>query len=378
MAPSRLFQPLKLGNVQLSNRIALAPLTRVRADDNHVHLPMSAEYYAQRASTPGTLLISEGSFIAPRASGIPNVPGIWNTDQIAAWKKVTDAVHAKGSYINLQLWALGRAASPEVLSAELGAGGKVKGPGDIPFEGGAQPEALSEQEIQEYIGLYAQAAKNAIEAGFDGVEIHSANGYLIDQFVQDVSNNRTDAWGGSVEKRARFGLEVTKAVVAAVGAERTGIRISPFSTFQGMKMKNDALVEQFSYYARELKKFNLSYLHIILPRVWWLENEPDVESPESVHFLVDIWDNISPVLLASGYTTESAYAAADVEYKDKDVVIVFGRLFISNPDLVFRVKERIELTPYDRSKFYLPKQALGYTDWPFSKEFEEAQAAGKV
>jgi len=182
-----------------------------------------------------------------------------------------------------------------------------------------------------------------------------------------------------VEKRARFGLEVTKAVVAAVGAERTGIRISPFSTFQGMKMKSDALVEQFSYYTRELKKFNLAYLHIILPRVWWREEGPDLEeSTESVNFLVDIWDNQSPVLLASGYKTESAYAAADVEYKDKDVVIVFGRLFISNPDLVFRVKERIELTPYDRSKFYLPKQALGYTDWPFSKEFEQAQAAGKI
>lgn len=260
----------------------------------------------------------------------------------------------------------------------MGPDAKVKGPSNIPFEGGDQPEALSEQEILEYIGLYVQAAKNAIEAGFDGVEIHSANGYLIDQFVQDVSNNRTDAWGGSVEKRSKFGLEIAKAVIAAIGAEKTGIRISPFSTFQGMKMKSDALLEQFSYYTSELKKLKLAYLHIIEPRIWWKEDEPEAKSTESIKFLVDIWDNTSPVLLASGFTAESAYAAADEEYKDRDVVIVFGRYFISNPDLVFRVKEKIDFTPYDRNKFYLVKQALGYTDWPSSKEFEEAQAAGKI
>ncbi|TVY31769.1 putative inactive dehydrogenase [Lachnellula occidentalis] len=378
MSTSKLFQPLKLGNVQLSNRIALAPLTRVRADDNHVHFPMAAEYYAQRGSVPGTFLISEATFIAPQAGGIPNVPGIWNAEQIAAWKKVTDAVHAKGSYIYLQLWALGRAAGAATLTAELGPDAKVKSASDIPFEGGDKPEALSETEVQEYIGLYAQAAKNAVEAGFDGVEVHSANGYLIDQFLQDVSNKRTDAWGGSVEKRARFGLEVVKAVIAAVGAEKTGIRISPYSTFQGMKMKSDAIVEQFSYYTRELKKLNLAYLHIIESREWYTAEQHDASGSESVKFLVDIWDNTSPVLLASGYKTESAYTAVDKEWKDKDVVIVFGRYFISNPDLVFRIKEKIELTPYDRSKFYLPKQALGYTDWPFSKEFEEAKAAGKV
>ena len=234
---SRLFQPLKIGNVELSNRIVLAPLTRFRADDDHVPLPFVPEYYAQRGSYPGTLLVTEATFIAPQAGGFSNAPGIWSPAQIASWKNVTDAVHKKGSFIFLQLWALGRAADADQLKAELGEKGVVKSASNIPFKGGATPQALTEEEIHEYIGLYAQAAKNAIEAGFDGVEVHSANGYLIDQFLQDVSNDRTDAWGGSIEKRARFGLEVAKAVVEAVGAEKTGIRISPFSVFQGMKMK---------------------------------------------------------------------------------------------------------------------------------------------
>lgn len=362
---STLFKPLKLGQVELKNRIVLAPLTRFRADDAHVPLPFVPEYYAQRGSVPGTLLITEATFIAPKAGGYGNAPGIWSEAQIASWKKVTEAVHAKGSFIYLQLWALGRAASPDHLKKELGDDAQVKSSGNIAFEGGATPTPLTEAEIEEFIGLYAKAAKNAIEAGFDGVEIHGANGYLIDQFMQDTANNRTDAWGGSVEKRARFGIEVTKAVVEAVGADKTGIRLSPFSTFQGMKMQDPK--PQFSYFVQELKKLKLAYIHLVESRI---SGNADVETTEKIDFLVDLWDNQSPVLLAGGFKPDSAKRAVDEEYKDKDILVVFGRYFISNPDLVFRVEKGIEFTQYDREKFYNMGEKEGYITWPFSKEFE--------
>ena len=192
----------------------MAPLTRFRCDENHVPLPMVTEYYTQRAQVPGTLLITEATIIGPQAAGYPGVPHIHSQEQIEGWKNVTKSVHEKGSKVYMQLWALGRAADAGYLKKN---GRDVISSSDEAFEGGAKPRALSEEEIKEFIGLYAQAAKNAIEAGFDGVEIHGANGYLIDQFTQTTCNKRTDSWGGSVENRCRFALEVTKAVVAAVG-----------------------------------------------------------------------------------------------------------------------------------------------------------------
>jgi NADPH2 dehydrogenase len=257
----------------------MAPLTRLRADDAHVPLPFVAEYYAQRASVPGTLLLSEATFIAPHGGGLGNVPGIWNSEQIAAWKTVTSAVHAKGSFMFLQLWAMGRAGSAESLDKEFGL--TVPSASDIAFEGGDKPVALTEEEIWNFVGYYKQAAINAIEAGFDGVEVHGANGYLIDQFTQDTCNQRTDGWGGSIEKRARFGLEVTKAVVAAVGKEKVGIRLSPYSHFQGMKMKDP--IPQFEYFAGELKKLGLAYLHLVESRI---AGNADTESTEKIDFLV--------------------------------------------------------------------------------------------
>ncbi|RDL38574.1 putative NADPH dehydrogenase [Venustampulla echinocandica] len=363
---SNLFKPLKIGKAQLENRIVLAPLTRFRADDSHVPLPFVSDYYVQRASTPGTLLITEATFIAPHAGGMPNVPGIWNQDQIEGWKKVVEDVHAKGSLIYLQLWALGRAANEDNLKAELGPSATVKSSSNIPIEGSTVPTPLTEDEIVEYVGLYAQAAKNAIAAGFDGVEIHGANGYLVDQFTQDVSNNRTDKWGGSVENRARFGLEVASAVVNAVGADRTGIRLSPYSSFQSMRMQDP--VPQFSYLVQELKKLKLAYLHLVTPRVSGIF---DAETTETVDFLVDIWGKTSPVLLAGGFTPELALKTVNEEqYKNKDIAIVFGRYFISNPDLVFKIREGIALTKYDRSTFYKNQSIDGYTTYPFSEEFE--------
>lgn len=370
---SKLFQPLRIGSLELSNRIVLAPLTRFRADDDHVPLPMVTEYYAQRASYPGTLLVTEATFISPRAGGYSNVPGIWNQAQIAAWKKVTDAVHAKKSFIFLQMWALGRAAEEKVLKEELGENGKVVSASAVGLEGHATPVPLTEEEILEYVEEYKQAAKNAVEAGFDGVEIHGANGYLLDQFIQDVSNQRTDAWGGSVEKRARFGLEVAKAVVETIGAERTAYRISPYSDFQDMGMEDPK--PQFTYFAEEAKKLKLAYLHVVEHRVAFPGEE---QKPVNIDFLHDVWGNTSPVLVAGGYTTDLAYKAADEKHANRDVAIVFGRHFIANPDLVFRIREKLAFTPYDRTLFYNKKEARGYTTWPFSKEWEDQAQPSKI
>ena len=243
----------------------MAPLTRFRANKDHVHGDLARTYYTQRASVPGTLLVTEATFIDSRAGGYANAPGIWSDAQIAGWKavrassrlgfffsivdqltfpkkkkQVTDAVHAKGSFIFLQLWALGRVASPGVLSEE--GGFDVVGASPIRYNGvtaagdeSVVPRELTAAELKEYVELYTKAAKNAIEAGFDGVEVHAANGYLLDQFLQSVSNDRTDEYGGSIQNRLRFPLEVVDAVVKAVGAERTGVRVSPWNDFQGEK-----------------------------------------------------------------------------------------------------------------------------------------------
>lgn len=359
---SRLFEPLKVGNVTLKNRVAMAPLTRFRADDDHVPLPFVAEYYAQRASVPGTLLITEATFISPENGGYPNVPGIYNQAQIDAWREVTDAVHQKGSYIYLQLWALGRVANPDQAKKE---GIEITSSSAVPLDSNPAPRPLTVEEIKDTVKRYAQAAKNAIAAGFDGVEIHGANGYLIDQFIQDNVNQRSDEYGGSVENRSRFAIEVTEAVVAAIGAERTGIRLSPYSTFQGMRMKDP--VPQFSDVVTKLNKFNLAYVHLVESRV---SGNADVETTESITPFVDLYNGT--VLVAGGFKPDSAKRLVDEEYSNKDVVVVFGRYFISTPDLVFRLKEGIDFNEYNRDKFYNPKSKEGYIDYPFSKEFQSA------
>lgn len=361
---SALFTPLRIGPLNLSHRMIMAPLTRFRAEDNHTIMPLATQYYSQRArAVPGTLLITEACLISPEASGYPNVPGIWSEEQIAAWKDVVEGVHKAGSYIYCQLWALGRVANPAVKKTE-GTGDVVSSSAVPQAEDATVPRELSEEEIQSYIAMYATAAKNALAAGFDGVEIHAANGYLIDQFTQDTCNRRTDQWGGSIENRARFGLEVTRAVVDAVGAEKTGIRLSPWSPFQGMKMSDP--MPQFSHFTRELKKMNLAYLHLVESRI---SGNADIEATEKVDPLVKIWDKTSPVFLAGGFTPESAKKAVDVEYKDQDVGIVFGRYFISNPDLAYRIEKGIALRKYDRELFYKVKSEEGYADYAFCEEW---------
>ncbi|KAF2828796.1 FMN-linked oxidoreductase [Ophiobolus disseminans] len=365
MSGSRLFKPLKVGNVELKHRVAMAPLTRFRANDDHVIMPIAAEYYGQRASTPGTLLITEATFIGQQYGGYPNAPGIHNQEQIDAWKKITDEVHKKGSFIYLQLWALGRVANPGFAQAK---GIVIKSSSASQLdEEHAVPKEMTHEDIKDAIAHYAQGAKNAIAAGFDGVEIHGANGYLIDQFIQDKVNSRTDEYGGSVENRSRFAVEVTQAVVDAVGADKTGIRLSPFSDFQGMHMKDP--VPQFSDVVKKLNKLNLAYVHFVESRI---SGNADIESFDSLDPILAHYDG--PILVAGGFRPDSAKREVDEDRKDRDVVVVFGRYFISTPDLVFRLQKGIELNPYDRDTFYNAKEERGYLDQPFSKEWQAAHA----
>ncbi|CAI7614439.1 unnamed protein product [Penicillium pancosmium] len=342
----------------------MAPLTRLRSSATHTPLPISTKYYEQRASVPGTLLIAEATQISPSAGGIPHGPGIWSEEQIAQWKEITNAVHAKGSFIFCQLIALGRAADPATLQSEgkgeTDGGYEVLAPSAIPMEEGKIiPNELNEDQIQSIIRDFGIAAKNAIRAGFDGVEVHGANGYLVDQFLQDVSNQRNDRWGGNIVHRARFALEVTKALVDAVGSERVGFRISPWNTWQRMKMEDP--VPQFTYLVEQLREFKLAYLHVIESRVI---NNVDCEKGESIAFLLDIWGRTSPVLVAGGYNADN-FEDAPREYADNDVAVVFGRHFLANPDLPFRLRHQIGLNR--------AMEENGYADYPFSAEFLDSQ-----
>lgn len=371
---STLFKPLPIGSTTLSHRIALAPLTRFRATDAHVPIAsLVSQYYTQRAIVPGTLLITEATFIAPQAGGAPNVPGIYSPEQIEEWKKVTAGVHANGSKIFLQLWALGRAANAGQLKKEFGDSARVVSASDIAFEGGDKPSALTEDEINEYVKLYAQAARNAVEAGFDGVEIHGANGYLLDQFTQDVSNVRTDSYGGSIENRARFPLAAAKAVVEAIGADKVGYRISPFSEFQGMRMKQP--LPQFAHLVKGLKELDLAYLHLVEARI---TGNDDNANSDRITSLVEQWtDGGKTAFIAGGYKADNVNEVVDSTYEGRNIGIVFGRYFISNPDLVFRLKEGIKLEEYDRKLFYNAGEAKGYVTYPYSKELQERLEKGE-
>lgn len=360
MDGSRLFKPVKIGNLKLTHRVGMCPLTRFRASDDHVPSPSAKEYYGQRASVPGTLLISEGTFISPDHGGYANVPGIYNADQIEAWREVTDAVHAKGSFIFCQLWALGRTVDTQVATRE---GITFRSSSNIAIDAERpDPTPFTVDEIKETVQQYAQAAKNAIEAGFDGVELHGANGYLIDQFIQDVCNKRTDSYGGSIENRSRFGLEVTQAVCDTIGSERTGIRFSPWSVFNAMKMEDP--IPQFTDIIGRLNPLKLAYVHLVESRI---AGSQDVEGAESLSFAIHASDR--PILVAGGYTPDMAQKLVDEDYPERDILVMFGRYFISTPDLPFRMQNGLEFTKYNRDSFYTAKSPVGYTDYPFSTEF---------
>ncbi|KAH9003661.1 hypothetical protein EDB86DRAFT_2264245 [Lactarius hatsudake] len=328
----KLFQPIQVGTTNLQHRVVLAPMKRTRADERHVHGALGLEYYKQRTSTPGTLAITEGTFIALHAGGSANVPGIWSDEQIVGWKSITDAVHANGSFIYLQLWVLGRVAEGDVLRK---AGGyEVVAPSPIALEGRETPRPLTVAEIKEYVQLHATAAENAVlKAGFDGVEIHSASGYLPDQFLQTVSNTRTDEYGGSLENRLRFVLEVTDAVVKAVELV-TRIRDS-YPDF--------------------------AYLHVIeITDI--VITSGGTETKQSTKFLRDIWGD-RPYIANGSYERDTA-----VEVVEKEGGLVsFGRYFISNPDLPRRLRENIKLA-LSEPKTWWAQGAEGYIDYPFATE----------
>lgn len=370
-AESRLFEPIKVGDVQLKHRVAMAPLTRMRALGNQIR-DIHATYYGQRASEPGTLIISEATIIKEPAGGHRDAPGIWSQKQIEGWKKVIDAVHEKGSAFFVQIWALGRAAEEDVMKERglpyVSASALKKNPDD---ESAGTPRPLSADEIQEYVAWFAQAAKNAIAAGADGVEIHAANGYLLDQFQHANSNVRTDAYGGSIENRARFTLEVVDAVTAAVGAHRTAIRLSPWGVFNGMD-SGVSPIPQFSYIVAELQRRanegrELAYVHLIEPRYVFLRPSATewveftyVEG--SNDFVRAIWKGV--LVRAGGFDLQQA---KDAVAEDDKLIIGVGRDFIATPDLVKRWKHGIKLNPHDRSTYYTSDE-VGYTDLPFAED----------
>ncbi|KAI9463506.1 hypothetical protein F5148DRAFT_1276481 [Russula earlei] len=375
----KLFRPIRVGTANLRHRVVLAPMTRFRADAEHVHGPLAVEYYKQRTSVPGTLAITEATFIDARAGGYKSVPGIWSDKQVAAWKAVVDAVHENGSFIFLQLWALGRTANPDALKQE--GGHPLVAPSAIPLPAslenpsvpGPTPRALTVEEIGEYVRLYAAAAENAVlRAGFDGVEIHAANGYLPDQFLQSNSNERTDEYGGSVENRSRFVLEIASAVVKAVGAEKVGIRFSPWSTFQGMRMP-DPLPTFVNVVTRIRDDHpDFAYIHVVEPtahhRPKW-ETGPLKDSSQPLR---EIWGD-RPYIANSDFGRSRAIETVEKE----DGLVSFARHFISNPDLPRRLKENLPLTPSNHQTYYTPG-AVGYTDYPFAEERGVANVKNRI
>ncbi|PON22138.1 NADH:flavin oxidoreductase/NADH oxidase [Trichoderma gamsii] len=361
---TRLFEPIRVGGMELFNRIVLAPLTRFRNDDDHIPLPFVKKYYAQRASTPGSFLISEATLISPDAGSLPNVPGIYTDEQISAWKEVTDAVHAKGSYIYMQLWSLGRVAR-STAGRQQSAVSSSMTPLNTEL---STPRALTESEIGTYTAQYAQAARNAMAAGFDGVEIHGASGYMLDEPTQD--GKPMDSWGGSVEDRGCFAINVARAVSDAIGADRTAIRLGTLIAREGMRMAHS--LPQFGRLAQELRLLKLAYVHLVESR---LESDAHIEATNQLDFFFEAYQDASPVIVAGGYGPTSAAEAVDSKYSNHDVLIAFGRPYISNPDLPFRIKENLPLMPYDHDVFYTPKTPKGYIDYDFSAEFQASSAA---
>ncbi|RSL49839.1 hypothetical protein CEP54_012254 [Fusarium duplospermum] len=373
-AESRLFQPLRLGHAQLEHRIALAPLTRYRNDTNHVAKPFMERYYSERASVPGTLIISEATGISMQETGERQGPSFVTDEHVTAWKKIIAGVHANKGVWFQQLWAQGRAAEPDYQKER---GFKYRSSSAVPMTPDSEvPEAITEEEIQGLIQDFVATSKRVIGAGGDGVEIHGAHGYLLDQFISDSVNQRTDKWGGSIENRARLLLEVVKAVVAEIGPERVAVRLSPYATFQGAESTN--IEAQYSYIVTELKKIGpLAYLSLVEARgdpVKLLVGGPaDSGENQTLDFILNIWDNLSPVVVAGNYSPVSAVDAVDGHYKKWDVIVAFGRLFLSTPDLVWRIKNGIPLNKYHRQSFYIKGSEIGYNDYPFSPEYVDAQ-----
>ncbi|WYZ44697.1 hypothetical protein EsH8_VIII_000013 [Colletotrichum jinshuiense] len=375
ISESKLFKPLRVGNAQLNHRIVMAPLTRYRNDKNHVAMPFVPRYYGERASAPGTLIISEATGTSMQETGVRQGPAFVTDEQVEAWRKVIAAVHAHKSVWFQQIWAQGRAADPEYQKAR---GFKFRSSSAVPMEPGAAiPEEMTEEEILNVIQDFSDTAKRVVAAGGDGVEIHGAHGYLLDQFLSDSVNKRTDKWGGSIENRSRLLLEVVKAVVAAIGAEKVALRLSPYASFQGAESSD--IHGQYTYIIKELKKMDVSFAYLSLveargdPAKLLNTTQDPATAQQTLDFILDIWDNLSPVIVAGGYSPETAAQALEEHYAKWDVIVAFGRSFLANPDLVWRIKNGVPLSKYHRNSFYIKGSEIGYNDYNFSQEYIDAQ-----
>jgi N-ethylmaleimide reductase len=354
-----LFQSVRLGPYHLANRIVMAPLTRSRAGENGVPNPLMAEYYQQRATSG--LIIAEGTNISPQGRGYALTPGLYNEAQVAGWRQITDAVHARGGRIFPQLWHVGRVSHPSLQPA----GALPVAPSAIRpeatsytvmgFQPCVTPRALDAADIPEIVEQYRRAARNALAAGFDGVEIHAANGYLIDQFLRDSTNQRTDAYGGSRANRARLLLEVTEAVTGVCGGARVGIRLSPIAPVNGAELDSDPPGTYF-YAVERLNAFGLAYIHVIEGAT---QGSREVPGGFDLQILRRAFKGL--YMANNGYDLALALEA---RRRDAADLISFGRLFIANPDLVERLRTGAPLNVPNRETFF-GGGAAGYTDYPF-------------
>ena len=363
---NRLFEPLKMGALELSNRIVMAPLTRCRAVEDRIPNDLMREYYTQRASAG--LVLTEATAVSPMGVGYPDTPGIWTAEQVAGWKKVTDAVRAAGGKIVLQLWHVGRISDPIYLDGQLPvAPSAIAAKGHVslvrPMKDYVTPRALELSEISDVVEAFRQGAKNAQEAGFDGVEIHGANGYLPDQFLQSGSNHRTDEYGGSIENRARFLLEVTDAAIEVWGADLVGVHLSPRGDAHDMGDDNPA--QTFGYVAQQLGERGIAFIC----------------ARESVEGDVRYGPQLKQTFQSAGggaYIANQGFTREEAERvleNGEADAVAWGQLFIANPDLPRRLELNAPLNTPDPSTFY-GKGAHGYTDYPFLSD-EQAETLSK-
>ena len=359
-----LFTPLQVGGLTLAHRVVMAPLTRMRAArPGNVPTALNAEYYGQRA-TKGGLIIAEATQVCPSGQGMPATPGIHSEAQVAGWRGVTAAVHARGGHIFLQLWHVGRISH----SSHQPGGGLPVAPSAVAPKGEAMtaefkrapfetPRALETAEIPGIIDAYRQAARHAAAAGFDGVEVHGANGYLLEQFLQTRTNRRTDAYGGSIENRARLLLEVVEAVSGVLGPTRVGVRLSPFGVSNDSG--EDEPMPLYTHVIQALAPLGLAYLHFIEPRASGAgAAEVDHQGvPSAAVLFRPLWPGV--LITAGNFRADTAAAMVAEGHAD---AIAFGRFFISNPDLPERIRRGADFTPYNRKTFY-GGGAEGYTDY---------------
>jgi N-ethylmaleimide reductase len=357
---SKLFSPFQIGPYSLSHRVVHAPTTRLRANADDSPSDMMVEYYRQRASEGG-LIITESTHVSYDSRGYLGAPGIYEDGHIPGWRKIADAVHAKGGLLFMQLGHDGRQSHVDLTGGPL-----PIAPSVVPFETDvlthngwvpASPHrAVDVDEIKLVIEHYRRAAVRAKAAGLDGVELHSANGYLSDTFLQDGTNKRTDAYGGTIEKRARFMLELVETLVSVWGADKVGVRLSPSGQWGSISDSDPEAT--FSHAARQLDKFGLAYLHIIEPRVKGVETLDEHQAPVASEFLRKVFTG--PIISAGGFNGDGAEAI--IRKGDADLV-AFGRFFASNPDLPYRLQHKLPLNQYNRDAFWGGTE-IGYTDYP--------------